>query len=341
MNSGKPQALTLSKARVPDDFIRRGISVVVPAYNSEHTLAPLVDRLKDVLRKHGDVFEIILVNDGSTDGTWGRAEALAAEQPQVSAIDLARNYGQHSALLCGIRVARYGTIITIDDDLQHPPEEIPKLLERLEDDVDVVYGTPHAGQHGISRNLASRLTKLALRSVMGAATARHVSAFRAFRTRLRGAFAKHESAFVSIDVLLTWGTTRFTSTTVRHDPRRVGRSNYTFGKLLRHALNMMTGYSAVSLHVASLIGFALTTFGLLVLAYVFGRFVIEGSTVPGFPFLASIVAIFSGAQLFCLGIVGEYLARVYFRSMKRPTYVVRAERSRAESSSIHRSLASA
>ncbi len=140
---------------------------------------------------------------------------------------------------------------------------------------------------------------------------------------VREAFAGYASGFVSIDVLLTWGTTRFSSVVVRHDPRAEGVSGYGVKKLLTHALNMLTGYSAKPLQVASFTGFAFTVFGLFVLVYVLVLYVINGGSVPGFPFLASVVAIFSGAQLFALGIIGEYLARIHFRMMDRPSYAVR------------------
>jgi undecaprenyl-phosphate 4-deoxy-4-formamido-L-arabinose transferase len=179
--------------------------------------------------------------------------------------------------------------------------------------------------------MASQVTKLALQSAMGAETARQVSAYRVFRAYVRDAFANYQGPFPSIDVLLTWGTTRFTAVAVRHDPRRVGVSNYTFRKLVVHALNMMTGFSILPLQLASLIGFVFTLFGLGVLAYVIGRFILEGGSVPGFPFLASIIAVFSGAQLFALGIIGEYLARMHFRMMERPTYAVREYTGESES----------
>ena len=233
-----------------------------------------------------------------------------------------RNYGQHNALLCGIRAAKYDLVVTMDDDLQHPPEEIPRLLARLEEGFDVVYGAPEAERNGPMRAIASRITRLALRTTVGADVARNVSAFRIFRTQLREAFAGYQSPFVSIDVLLTWATTRFGATTVPFHRRHSGSSNYTFTKLVRFALDMMTGFSAAPLQLASLIGFGCMLFGIGVLVYVVGRYFLEGS-IPGFPFLASIIAIFSGAQLFALGVIGEYLARMHFRSMKRPAYVVR------------------
>jgi glycosyltransferase involved in cell wall biosynthesis len=299
------------------------VSVVVPVYNSEGTLEPLVDRLDAVLSRLCRDFEVILVNDGSRDASWERICALAAGRPWVRGINLMRNYGQHNALLCGIRSASHEVIVTLDDDLQNPPEEIPKLLEPLEKGFDVVYGTPEREQHGIWRDLASRITKLALARSMGARTASNVSAFRAFRTELRQAFASYSAPFVSIDVLLTWGTARFSAVKVRHDPRATGTSNYTFMMLVRHALNMMTGFSTWPLQLASLLGFTFTGFGLFVLCYVVGRYLISGTSVPGFPFLASLIAVFSGAQMFALGIMGEYLARMHFRSMERPVYTVR------------------
>ena len=302
-----------------------GISVVVPVYNSELTLVPLLARLRPVLSALAEHHEVILVNDGSRDRSWSVVSELSQQDPAVVGINLMRNYGQHNALLCGIRAARYGVIVTLDDDLQNPPEEIPTLLRKLAEGYDVVYGAPQREQHGLWRDLASQITKLVLQKSMGAKTARQISAFRVFRTQLREAFGQYCSPFVSIDVLLTWGTTNFSAVVVRHDPRTLGRSNYTFRKLLTHALNMMTGFSTWPLQLASMIGFAFTLFGIGVLVYVVGRYLAAGTAVQGFPFLASIIAIFSGAQLFALGIIGEYLARLHYRMMERPPYAVRQQ----------------
>ena len=299
------------------------VSVIVPVYRSQGTLRALCERLVAVLDGRKAPYEILFVEDGGGDDSWAVICALADRDSRVQGIRMSRNYGQHNALLCGVRAARHDLIVTLDDDLQNPPEEIPKLLARLDEGFDVVYGKPDVEQHGFLRDQASRITKVALQGAMGAQTARHISAFRAFRTRLRDAFASYRSPFVSIDVLLTWGSTRFSFVEVRHDQRSVGESNYTVRKLMVHALNMMTGFSTLPLQMASMVGFAFTIFGLLILAYVIAGFVIHGAAVPGFAFLASIVAIFSGAQLFALGIIGEYLARMHFRSMERPAYVVR------------------
>jgi glycosyltransferase involved in cell wall biosynthesis len=302
----------------------RTLSVVIPVYNSDAVLPTLIERIEPILAENCDSFEVILVDDGSRTNAWQVIEQLAESHDWIRGVRLMRNYGQHNALLCGVRLARNDVIVTIDDDLQHPPEEIPKLLERLDTGFDVVYGSPIEDQHGLFRNLASQATKIALQSAMGAETARKVSAFRAFRAPVRQAFAAYPGPFVSLDVLLTWGTSQFDAVPVRHDSRLEGASNYTIRKLITHALNMMTGFSTVPLQIASMIGFVFTIVGIIALGYVIGRYLIEGTSVPGFPFLASMIAIFSGAQLFALGIIGEYLARMHVRSMERPAYAVRS-----------------
>ena len=295
----------------------------MPAYNSELSLPELVRRLQPVLGAAATDYELVVVDDGSRDGTWRVIEELAREHSWVRGVHLMRNYGQHNAVLCGIRLARYELIVTIDDDLQHPPEEIPKLLEKLTADKDVVYGTAVLEQHELWRNAASQVTKIALQSAMGAPIARKAGPFRLFRTRIRDAFAAYDGPYVSIDVLLTWGTTRFDAVDVRHEARTLGTSNYTFRKLVLHALNMVTGFSTWPLQVASLIGFFFTVIGTGALLFVIVRYLIVGGVVPGFSFLASMIAIFSGAQLFSLGIIGEYLARMHARTMQHPTYSVR------------------
>jgi len=301
----------------------KNVSVVVPVFNAASTLDPLVERLAATLSGGPASFEIILVNDGSSDESWSVIERLASGLPQVRGIDLMRNFGQHNALLCGIRAARYEVIVTLDDDLQNPPEEIPRLITKLDEGYDVIYGCSEEMTHGLFRELASRLTKIALQKGMGVSEARHVSAFRAFRADVRKAFQAYDNTFVSIDVLLSWGTTRFAAVEVAHEPRRSGASGYTVGRLVSHAVNMLTGFSTWPLQLASVVGFFFTLFGFGVLTFVVGRYLISGTTVPGFPFLASIIAIFSGAQLFSLGIIGEYLARMYFRAQGRPSSVIR------------------
>jgi undecaprenyl-phosphate 4-deoxy-4-formamido-L-arabinose transferase len=306
------------------------ISVVVPVYRAQDALPELVRRLEPVLGAAGGAYELILVNDGSPDDSWRVIRELAKGRPWIRGLDLMRNYGQHNALLCGIREARHPVIVTLDDDLQHPPEEMPRLLQRLESGCDVVYGSFKIEQRASWRRASTQIIRFALSFIVGRQTARQVTAFRAFRTQLRDAFSHYASPFVSIDVLLSWGARRVESVEVRHDPRFSGSSSYSFNKLALHAVDIVTGFSSQPLRLASFVGIAFTLFGFLVLAYVIGRYLIVGYSVPGFPFLASIVAIFSGAQLFALGIIGEYLGRVHFRTMARPAFVVRGSTSGGE-----------
>ena len=305
---------------------RNSLSVVVPIYNSAATVDLLVERLTAALGAGGRRFEIILVNDGSHDDSWTRIEALAQQSDVVRGIDLMRNYGQHNALLCGIRAARHEFVVTMDDDLQHPPEEVSRLLIKADEGFDVVYGVLARERHGWLRTFASRCTKLVLKHAMEVHSAADSSAFRLFRTVLRDAFAGYQSPFLSIDVLLSWSTTRFGSVAVRHDPRHAGTSGYR----LRHAgsrpwvSTCLTGYSALPLQMATLVGFTCAAFGVGIAVFVLGNYLLRGGGVPGFTFLAAIIAIFAGAQLFALGIIGEYLSRMHFRVMNRPAYTVRA-----------------
>jgi undecaprenyl-phosphate 4-deoxy-4-formamido-L-arabinose transferase len=301
---------------------RMQVSIVIPVFNAEANLPELYRQLMPAMETLVERFEVIMVEDSSRDNSWRVISSLAAKDDRIRGVRMSRNYGQHNALLCGIRKARYGVIVTMDDDLQHPVSEIRLLLETLAQGHDVVYGTSDENKHDLWRNIASRMTKLALQNAMGAKSAAQVSAFRAFPTRLRDAFQEYRSPSVSIDVLLTWATTRFTAVQVKHAPRLSGQSNYTVRKLITHAFNLITGFSTTPLKLASVVGFAFTLFGFAVLAWVLGRYFIHGTTVPGFPFLASVIAIFSGAQMFTLGIFGEYLARMYGRTMERPAYVV-------------------
>ena len=300
---------------------RPSISVVVPVYNGEQTLRTLVARLAAALPSIADQFEVILVNDDSPDQSWPLIIALHEEYPFVHGIQLMRNYGQHNATLCGVRAAHYEIIVTMDDDLQHPPEEIHKLTEKLAQGYDVVYGYPTKLPHSFVRNFFSRATKRILAFVMGVKTVKEISAFRAFRAGLRRAFDNYQNAGVILDALLSWGTTRFTSVLVDEEPRTIGESNYNFIKLVHEAFLVLTGYSTAPLKLASYLGFSATIFGILSFLYVISSYFIRGS-IDGFTFLASTILIFSGVQLFTLGIFGEYLARIFDRSMEQPTYVI-------------------
>jgi glycosyltransferase involved in cell wall biosynthesis len=295
-------------------------SIVVPVYRGTKTLPALISRLEPVLARLADQYEVILVNDCSPDDSWQVITHLVKAYPWVRGINLMRNFGQHNATLCGVRAARFAIIVTMDDDLQHPPEEIHSLLSELDKGYDVVYGAPRQLPQGFFRNLLTKLTKILLARIMGVPSIRNISAFRAFRASLKNAFTNFSGPTLTLDVLLSWGTTRFTSVPVSIEAAE-DRSNYSFFMLVRVALLILTGYSTAPLRFASWLGFGMTLFGVGVFLYVTIIYFAEGS-LPGFPFLASIVSIFGGAQLFALGIVGEYMAHMFERIMDRPTYVI-------------------
>lgn len=301
-----------------------GLSVVVPVYRGAATLRALAERVGNTLAGGPLPFELVFVDDCSPDGSRAVIHSLAAEKPWIRGLHLMRNYGQHNATLAGIRAARYDRVVTLDDDLQHPPEAIPALLAKLDEGYDVVYGTPVKEYHGMLRDFSSVATKTLLKHVLGIAVAREVASFRAFRTELRVAFADYHSPAVFIDVLLTWATTSCASVPVQHETAG-GMSSYTFSKLLLHAVNMVTSFSTLPLRVASLLGVATVLFGAALLAFILVQWMLGGNPVKGFTLMFSMIVIFSGTQLLSLGILGEYLARMYLRSMGRPPYVVESE----------------
>jgi glycosyltransferase involved in cell wall biosynthesis len=299
-------------------------SIVVPVYNSEESLPMLITRIEKVMSEIANQYELILVNDGSRDNSWDVILGLTSKYSWIHAISLMRNSGQHNALLCGIRAAKYEITITLDDDLQQPPEEIHRLLEKFYEGYDVVYGSPNKLPHEFWRNFSSRFTKRIMAYVMGIPNVINIGPFRVFRTDIRKAFASYQSPNVIVDVLLSWATSKFAVTHVDEQPRMYGKSNYTFNKLVSAAFLVLTGYSTIPLRFASMLGFAVTLFGVAVFLYVIIRYILQGS-LPGFPFLASIITIFSGAQLFTLGIIGEYIASIFNRSTDRPPYVINQE----------------
>ena len=194
------------------------ISVVIPVYGGSRTLPALVERLGIVLPQMGGEFEVLLVNDGSPDESWDIIEGLVEQYLWVRGINLMRNYGQHNATLCGLRAARFEITVTMDQDLQHPPEEIPALLSKLNEGFDVVYGAPRKLPQGLMRNLLTANIKRLLARVMGVPSVRNISAFRMFRTKLRDSFVNFQSPTLILDVLLSWGTMRFTSVHVDIPP---------------------------------------------------------------------------------------------------------------------------
>lgn len=299
--------------------LQNGLSVVVAVYNSAATLATLVDRIDAVFADRVEPLEVILVNDGSADESWAAIEALARRYDWVRGIDLARNFGQHGAVLCGIRHARYHVTVTIDDDLQHPPDEILRLVAAVRPGVDLVYGLP-VRQHHRPWRIACSWGLGGLLVLFGGDSSRRYSAFRAFRTRLRDAFAHQSGAQVCVDVLLSWGTTRCAAVDVVHRPSARGRSRYGLRKLTAGAIDAMLGFGigpalgVIGLGLASLtVGLGGLAFGLFSSASPFGL-ALDPTTA---------LALLVGIQLCALGWLGTYLSRIFETVTGRPPYVIR------------------
>jgi undecaprenyl-phosphate 4-deoxy-4-formamido-L-arabinose transferase len=211
----------------------------------------------------------------------------------------------------------------MDDDLQHPADQVPLLLQALTDDVDLVYGVAEEEEHGVVRSFASRMVKAAMASTLSVQSAKSISAFRAFRTFLRDGFDGLDGPHASVDVALSWSTTRIAQTTVRMEDRAEGRSNYTTWMLMKHALTLITGYSTEPLRLVGYLGFICAVFGVGLFGVIIYKYAVGATTVAGFTTIASMVALFSGAQMLALGVLGEYVGRLHSGSMGRPTYVIR------------------
>jgi len=299
------------------------LSVVVPVYRSAASVSALLQRLTAALDRLGSSYEIVLVEDCSPDDTWAAIEAARLPYgDRVVAIQLMRNYGQHNALMCGLKQARGRVVVTMDDDLQNPPEEIPKLLTCLEQGgFDLVYGTTAERRHAGWRNLGAAVVWSFYRRVFNSAVT--PTTFRAMRRQLAQGVQFYDLNFTYLDGLLAWCTTRIGAVEVEHHQRAVGRSSYSLRKLLALALNLYTNFSLLPLQLVSALGFltAVSGFG-LGLYYVAQHFA-TNIAVPGFASTIVAVLVLGGVQLLALGVIGEYLGRLHLNVNRKPQYVVR------------------
>jgi undecaprenyl-phosphate 4-deoxy-4-formamido-L-arabinose transferase len=299
------------------------LSVVIPVYRSSAMLPELLDRLLAVLQATGLKHEIIFVDDSSPDNSWTVLELLHRRHPdRVRAVQLMRNFGQHNALMAGFSRARGAWIVTMDDDLQHPPEEVPKLLEAARAGRhDVVYGVYETKKHAGYRNLGSTVVNAVYRLAMRVDNS--FTSFRAIRREVVAAALQYDLNFTFIDGLLAWNTTRIGTVTVDHRPRREGRSGYSMRKLIVLSLNMLTNFSLLPLQFASVLGLAASAIGILAGCYYVVQKLLGNVEVLGFASLIAAVFFFGGVQLLALGIIGEYLGRIHLNINRKPQYTVR------------------
>ncbi len=299
------------------------VSIVIPVYNSAAMLPALHVRLQTVLRGTGKSFEVIYVDDGSQDASWSVLEQIQEQDPShVVAVQLMRNYGQHNALMCGFRHLRGDYVVTMDDDLQHPPEELPKLLAAIEDsDLDLVYGAYDQKRHGTTKNIASWVVNQFYRIVFQSLV--NVTAFRILRRELLETVLSYSLNFTFIDGLFAWNTCRIGEVAVAHHPRAQGRSGYRFGKLMTLALNLFTNFSLLPLQFMSLCGVGAAITGLLFGLYYLYLHMTASITVPGYASTIVSILVLGGLQLLGLGIMGEYVGRLHLNVNHKPQYSVR------------------
>ncbi len=302
---------------------RMELSVVIPVYRSSNTLRPLVRRLLATLEATGLEHEVVFVDDGSSDDSWRVLRDLQAEQPdRIVAVQLMRNFGQHNALMCGFRHAQGAFIVTMDDDLQNPPEEIPKLLAAIRaGESDVVYGTYGAKKHSGWRNAGSNLVNAFYRLTFR--TDVTITSFRIIRRELLECIFTYDLNFTFIDGLLAWNTQRIGEVPVEHHPRAASRSGYNLFKLMSLSLNLFTNFSLLPLQLISFCGFACAAGGLLVAAIYLVLFLTHGILWPGYASTIIAILVLGGIQLLALGVMGEYLGRLHINVNRKPQYVVR------------------
>lgn len=297
------------------------ISVCVPVYNSQGSLKELCSRTIQALSSFTRDFEIILVDDGSSDRSWDVLQELHRVDSRVKAIQLARNFGQHNALMCAFHQSKGDYVVTIDDDLQIAPEDIEKLYQKIQQDFDVVYGVYAKKQHSAIRNWGSLLIQWVFKKVFRASIG--LTSFRIVRRQVIQEILSYDMNFTFVDGFLAWYTNRIASVEVSHQERKTGRSGYRLSKLVQLSLNMITNFSIIPLQVASVTGFLFSVFGFILGAYFFIKKVFFGIPIMGFAATGILITIFSGVQLLSLGLIGEYIGRVHLNLNKKPQFVVR------------------
>jgi undecaprenyl-phosphate 4-deoxy-4-formamido-L-arabinose transferase len=306
-------------------MLEPSLSVVVPVFNEEENLPELLSRLGAALPALGRSYEVVLVNDGSRDSSLAILRDAAASDPHVTVIDFNRNYGQHSAIFAGFEAARGEIIVTLDADLQNPPEEIGKLVAKIEEGYDVVGSVRIKRQDSFFRRLASRLVNRVTSMATGVQLSDYGCMLRAYRQGVVKTLCQSKEISTFIPVLADMFAGRVTEVPVAHAERLRGESKYSLWKLIRLQFDLMTSFSLWPLRSTMAIG-VLTALASMVVALVLiaGR-IIEGHewAVSGVFTLFAALFFFVGVLFFAIGLLGEYVGRIYMEVRHRPRYVVR------------------
>jgi glycosyltransferase involved in cell wall biosynthesis len=309
-------------------------SFVIPLYHTGDGLHALLLAFRQ-LAIH-ESWELVLVDDGSTDCTFDKARQLTRYFPApVTLVELARNYGEHAAVLEGCRRARGQFIVTLDDDLQNPIEEALRLLQHLKQGAaEVVYARYSEKRHSRLRNLGSRLVNHCATLLLGKPHDLYLSSFRAMRRELVKRIITYRGPYPYIDGLILGATRRISTLEVRHEARAHGRSGYSWRGLIRLSLSLLFDFSIMPLRLASILGAGLCLTGGVALIMVLFEMLTQGARQPGWGSLMAALAIFSGAQLLMLGIIGEYVGRAFLTVSGKPQSLVRTQLQRRKSEPV-------
>jgi undecaprenyl-phosphate 4-deoxy-4-formamido-L-arabinose transferase len=305
------------------------VSVVVPVYNEEASLRELHRRLRMVLEPLGQSFEVIYVDDGSTDTSREVLEDIRRDDPCLIVVELAYNAGQHGAVLAGFQVSRGRVVVTLDADLQNPPEEIPKLLAKVAEGYDVVGGVRKRRKDSWSRLAASRMVRV-LSARGGPAAMDYGCMLRAYRREIVQRVLRWREHSLFIPALAARFTKRVAEVPVAHEERAFGRSRYNMLRLMRLGFDFLTGFSVLPVQFVTLFGIFTALAGLSFGLFLFLRRLFVGPEVEGVFTLFAILFLFIGALFVAIGVVGEYVARIYNEVRRRPLYVIESIRRRSE-----------
>lgn len=300
------------------------LSIVVPVYRSETLLDRLVEEIVRTTETAGLAgrFELILVNDASPDGSWGVIRRLAERHAFIRGLSLRRNFGQHSAAMAGMNHARGEFVVLMDDDLQHPPAEIPKLLRALEEGADVCYTRYLDRQHALWKVLGSRFNNFVASLLLDKPGELYLSSFKALRRGVVREIVRYDGPYPYIDGLILDVTRAIRVVDIQHQPRPDGEGNYSLRRSLSLWMRMATSFSIFPLRVATLLGFALTAVALVAIVVVLVQKLRHPEWPAGWASLIAVILFVGGVQTFCVGMLGEYLGRAYLRLNHKPQFVV-------------------
>lgn len=301
------------------------ISIIIPVYRSAAWLGDLILEVQAVLNRMGKSHEIILVDDCSPDHTWQVIQKLAQTMTAVSGLRLMHNEGQVRATLCGLAHAAGEVVITMDDDFQHRPDQLPVLIEALENhpEMDCVLGIFEDKKHALYRNLGSRLVNGLNRLAFNLPPGMRSSGFRALRRQLVDVLLTYKIHNPSLAFMIFSSTHHILNVPLTHADRRAGKSNYTLRKQLRLAVANICHASLLPLRVVSLAGLATSGLSLILMLFYLVRYLLGAILLPGWTTIILLLTFFSGIILFALGVIGEYLFMVLKEVRGRPLYVIR------------------